>query len=359
MTPTQEQPHALVPARSGKPPAKAGDRSLSGLTKAAILMVSLGNETSSQILRQLSEEEVETLGREVARLPVISSSQATSVLEEFEQTSMARAYVLEGGVEYAKKMLTEAFGSDAGLSIVERLLKSLGADAADLVSLQKSDPKQLAKLIYNEHPQVIALVLSHLVPAQAAALLIALPAEIRADVAKRMAQLDQFSPEIVEKIASFIARRLKALGEFSRESYGGVRAVAEMLNRLDSTACDEILADIEKDDAALAETIRQLRFVFEDFLMVDANSMKALLAQTDRKALTVALKGVSPELKRQFMQAMSQRGAEMLNEDIEALGPVRIKEVEAAQQQIIAIARRLQAEGQFSLRGSGGDQYVV
>ncbi len=358
MTPTQEQPHALVPARSGKPPAKAGDRSLSGLTKAAILMVSLGNETSSQILRQLSEEEVETLGREVARLPVISSSQATSVLEEFEQTSMARAYVLEGGVEYAKKMLTEAFGSDAGLSIVERLLKSLGADAADLVSLQKSDPKQLAKLIYNEHPQVIALVLSHLVPAQAAALLIALPAEIRADVAKRMAQLDQFSPEIVEKIASFIARRLKALGEFSRESYGGVRAVAEMLNRLDSQVSEDLLSTIHRENEPLSETIRRLMFVFDDIRKLDKQDMTTLVSKIDRKALALALKGTSDRTRNHFTQCMSERSAEMLREDMEALGPVKIRDVETAQRQIIAVLRQLQAEGAIGTQ-SAGDRYVT
>ena len=162
-------------------------------------------------------------------------------------------------------MLTEAFGADTGASIAERLLNSLGADAADLVALQKSDPRQLAKLIYNEHPQVIALVLSHLVPAQAAALLNALPAELRAEVAKRMAQLEQFSPEIVEKIASFISRRLKALGEVgASQSYGGVRAVAEMLNRLEKTASDELLNTVAKENEPLSETIRQLMFVFED-----------------------------------------------------------------------------------------------
>ncbi|HZT30550.1 MAG TPA: flagellar motor switch protein FliG [Bryobacteraceae bacterium] len=341
------------------PPAPHSPASLPGVRKAAILLVTLGEQASAEIIRHLTEDEVQKVSREVARISSISTENAESVLEEYYHITLAGQYVIKGGLDYARKMLQGAFDTDTAKRLLERLGKAMTAEAASFDALQKADPQQLAKFVHKEHPQTIALILSHLVPSQAASLLGSLPLNLRSDVVRRMASLEQISPEIVSRIAGIIGQKLKDLGEFSRESYGGVRAVAEMLNRLDSTACDEILADIEKDDAALAETIRQLRFVFEDFLMVDANSMKALLAQTDRKALTVALKGVSPELKRQFMQAMSQRGAEMLNEDIEALGPVRIKEVEAAQQQIIAIARRLQAEGQFSLRGSGGDQYVV
>ncbi len=224
--------------------------------------------------------------------------------------------------------------------------------------MQKADPQQLAKFIHNEHPQTIALILSHLMPSQAAALLGSLPAHLRADVVRRMANLDQISPEIISKIATVIGQKLKDLGELSRESYGGVRAVAEMLNLLDTTMCEDLLTNIAEEDANLAETIRQLRFVFEDFLSIDPNGMKTLMAQIDRKVLTVALKGTSAELKKQFLSCMSQRGAEMLQEDIEALGPIRIKEVEAAQQQIIAVARKLQAEGAFSMK-AGGEQYVM
>ena len=330
-----------------------------GVRKAAILMITLGEQASAEIVRQLSEDDAQRVSREVARISAITPEQAEAVLEEFYQIAMAGQYVVRGGIDYARNMLMSAFGPDAGRRLLERLSKTLGAEAANFDALQKADPQQLAKFIHNEHPQTIALILSHLVPGQAASLLGSLPLDMRSDVVRRMASLDQISPEIVGKIAMVIEQKLKDLGEFSRESYGGVRAVAEMLNRLDANECEEILAGIGETDATLAETIRQLRFVFEDFLSADPASMKALMAQVDRKVLTVALKGTSPELKQQFMQAMSQRGAEMLREDIEALGPVRIKDVEAAQQQIIATARRLQAEGTVSLSGSGGEQYVV
>jgi flagellar motor switch protein FliG len=321
-------------------------------------MVSLGKDLSSQLLRQFSEEEVEMLCREVARLPNIQAEQAHDVLDEFYHTGLARSYVLEGGVDYAKKMLAGAFGTDEAQSMFERILRSLGTDAADLVALQKSDPLQLAKLIYNEHPQVIALVLSHLIPAQAAALLIALPAELRADVAKRMAQIDQFSPEIVEKIASFIGRRLKTLGEFSRESYGGDRAVAEMMNRLDRPVREELFATISLENKALSETIRELMFVFEDLQKLDKEDMKVLVGKIDRKALSVALKGTGDKMRSHFTQCMSERSAKMLQEDIEAMGPVKIRDVEANQQQIIGLLRQLQAEGAIGNQ-SAGDKYVT
>ncbi|HWB96528.1 MAG TPA: flagellar motor switch protein FliG [Bryobacteraceae bacterium] len=351
----ETRPEAALPP----PPAPALSTHLSGARKAAVLLVTLGEETSADLLRHLTEDEVQQVSREVARVGSVPPEQAEAVLEEYYQITLAGQYVLKGGMEYAKKMLLGAFGPETAKRLLERLSKTLGAEAANFDALQKADPQQLAKFVHSEHPQTIALILSHLIPPQAASLLGSLPPNMRSDVVRRMANLDQISPEIVSRIASVIGQKIKDLGEFSRESYGGVRAVAEMLNRMDGNECEEILTNIAEDDPALAETIRQLRFVFEDFLMVDSTSMKALLAQTDRKVLTLALKGVSPELKRQFVQAMSTRGAEMLNEDIEALGAVRIKDVEAAQQQIIATARRLQAEGQLSLRGSGNDQYVV
>jgi len=225
--------------------------------------------------------------------------------------------------------------------------------------LQKADPQQLAKFVHSEHPQTIALVLSHLNPSQAASLLISLPGNLRADVGLRMANLDQISPEVIHKIAAVLGQKLKALGEFSRESYGGVRAVAEMFNRLDSGTSKDILENIEAHDSGLAETIRHLMFVFEDMLMIDPNGIKEVLAKIDRKVLTLALKGTSDQLRNHFLEAMSQRGAEMLREDMDAVGPVKIKDVEAAQQQIIAVVRQLETEGVVSLKGAVGEQYVV
>ncbi|HUA21412.1 MAG TPA: flagellar motor switch protein FliG [Bryobacteraceae bacterium] len=330
-----------------------------GIRKAAILMIILGDQISGEILRQLDEEEVQSIGKEVARITSISNDQAETVLEEFYQMSMAREYVLKGGIDYAKKMLMNAFGPEHAMRLMDRLVKTLGSELASFDTLQKADPQQLAKFIHNEHPQTIALILSHLNASQAAALLTSLPQSLRADVALRMAHLDQISPDIISKIAAIIGQKLKALGELNRESYGGVRAVSEMFNRLDSGTSKEILEAIEQDDPKLVETIRHLMFVFEDLLLISPEAIKELLSKVDRKILTVALKGTSDQLKNHLMQVMSQRGAEMLKEDMEALGPVKIKEVEAAQQQIIAVVRQLEAEGTISLKGTVGEQYVV
>jgi len=322
-------------------------------------MIILGDQVSAEILRQMDEEEVQAIGHEVARITSISNDQAEGVLEEFYQMSMAHEYVLKGGIDYAKKMLMSAFGPEHARRLVDRLVKTLGSELASFDTLQKADPQQLAKFIHNEHPQTIALILSHLNASQAAGLLISLPQELRADVALRMAHLDQISPLIVSKIAAIIGQRLKSLGELNRESYGGVRAVSEMFNRLDSGSSKDILEAIEQNDPKLVETIRHLMFVFEDLLLLSQEAIKEMLGRVDRKILTVALKGTSDQLKNHILQLMSQRGAEMLREDLEALGPIKIKEVEAAQQQIIAVFRQLEAEGTISLKGTVGEQYVV
>ncbi len=333
--------------------------SLTGIRKAAILLVVLGETTSAALLKQLDEDEVQAVGREVAKIPSIAADQAEVLLDEFYQMTVAHDYVLKGGVDYAKRMLMQAFGPEHAKRMLDQLMSSLGSELASFDALQKADPAQLAKFIHSEHPQTIALVLSHLNPSQAAGLLVSLPPEMRADVALRMATLDQISPEIISKIAGVIGQKLKALGEVSRESYGGVRAVAEMFNRLDSGSSKEVLEAIEVNDAVLVESIRHLMFVFEDLLLLGPDGIKEVMAKTDRKLLTVALKGTSDQLKNHFLQSMSQRGAEMLREDMDALGPIKIKEVDAAQQQIIAIVRQLEAEGTISLKGTVGEQYVV
>jgi flagellar motor switch protein FliG len=330
-----------------------------GIRKAAILMIILGDQISGEILRNMDEDEVQKIGEEVARITSISPDQAESVLEEFYQMSMAREYVLKGGIDYAKKMLMTAFGPEHAKRLVDRLVKTLGSELASFDTLQKADPQQLAKFIHNEHPQTIALILSHLNASQAAGLLVSLPQELRADVALRMANLDQISPEIVSKIAVIIGQRLKALGEMNRESYGGVRAVSEMFNRLDSGTSKDILEAIEENDPKLVETIRHMMFVFEDLLVLSGEALKEMLGKVDRKTLTVALKGTSEQLKVHILQLMSQRGAEMLKEDMEALGPIKIKEVEASQQMIISVVRQLETEGVISLKGTAGEQYVL
>jgi flagellar motor switch protein FliG len=329
------------------------------MRKAATLLILLGEEHSAAILREFTETEVQLVAREIARIDSLTSEQAESALEEFYQMNMGRDFVVRGGMDYAKKMLNEAFGPEAGKKITDRLIMMLGGEYVHLDVLQKADPQQLARFIHNEHPQTIALVLSHLNATSGAGLLSSLPAELRPEVALRMANLDEITPEIVNKIAQVIGEKLQVVGQFSRESYGGVRAIAELFNQLDSGTGKEILDVIETQNPNLVETIRQLMFVFEDLLTIDANQLKEILSRVDRKMLTCALKGTSTKLREHFYSTMSARGVEMLKDDIEALGPVKIKDVEAAQQQIIVIVRQLEAEGVISLKGGGTEQYVV
>ncbi|MCU1274133.1 MAG: flagellar motor switch protein FliG [Bryobacterales bacterium] len=350
--------NAQLEADSGQAQAMASKAAdLSGIRKAAMLLISLGDQASAKIICQLSEDEVQRVSKEVARIRSISSEKLEIVLEEFHNLTIANDYVVSGGFEYARKMLIAAFGPETGNRLLDRLPKDL-AGKASFGALQKAEPKQLARFLQAEHPQTIALILSHLDSPKSAALLTSLAEDIRADVAMRMAALDQIAPEIIAKIGGVIEEKLKGLGDVSRESHGGVRAVAEMFNRLDSSISEGLLANIELRDPNTATSIRYLMFVFEDFLSLDQNSMKEVLARVDKKVLTIALKGTSDSLKNHFTSCMSQRGAEMLKEDMDAAGPVRIKDVEAAQKQIIASVKELQTEGVVSLKG-GSEQYVV
>jgi flagellar motor switch protein FliG len=330
-----------------------------GPRKAAILLLCLGEQGAADLLKQLTGEEVQEVSKEITLLGEVTPEQAEAVLQEFYEMTAAREYVIKGGLEYARRMLVSAFGLESAKKLLDQLAKSIGSDMASFDALQKADPQQLAKFIHGEHPQTIASIVSHLNPSQAASLLVALPQDIRADVTLRMAHLDQISPEVINKIAVVIGQKLNSLGELSRESYGGVRAVAEMLNRLDSGSSKEILDSIDQQDPNLAEAVRHLMFVFEDMMLIDITGMKEVLAKVDRKLLTVALKGTSEQLQNHFIQCMSQRGAEMLREDMDAMGPVRIRDVEASQQQIISVVRQLEAQGVISLKGTVGEQYVV
>jgi flagellar motor switch protein FliG len=331
-------------------------KAITGVQKAAALLTTLGEKTSGQIVKHLKDDEVQFVTQAIAQLDNLSSSDAESVLEEYHQMLLAQQYVVKGGLDYARSMLFSAFGPDVATKLLDRLREKMAADMANFDALQKADPQQLAKFIHNEHPQTIALVLSHLSASQAAALLSSLPSELRTDVAMRMAHLDQISPDIIHKIASVIEEKLRTLGEFNRESYGGVRAVAEMVNRLDLNESKEILNTIEQRDAQLFETIRHLMFVFEDLMQLDIRDLKELIQRVDRKVLTVALKGTSEQLKARIFSVMSQRAAEMLREDIEVIGAVKIREVEAAQQQIIALIREMEKEGTITLQQT---DYVV
>ena len=329
------------------------------IRKAAIFLVTLGEEASAELLRHLSGDEVHRLSQEVARLGSLPGEQTEKVLEEFYKMAIARRYATHGGVDFTRKLLARAFGPEESRRMIDHVVRSLGDTVASFDSLQRTDPQQLARFIHNEHPQTIALILSHLLPTQAASLLASLPAELRPDVVLRMASMDQISPEIISKIAAVISQKMKNIGGFSREAYGGVRAVSDICNRMDSEMSKQILEEIDVSDPTIATTIRNLMFVFEDILTLDETAMNELIGKVDRKVLITALKGTSERLKDHFTHRMSTRAKDMLIEDLESLGPVKIKDVEAAQQQVIAVVRQLEQQGVISLRGAVGEQYVV
>jgi flagellar motor switch protein FliG len=326
-----------------------------GPQKAAILLVTLGEKLGGEILKQLNEEEVKAVSKAIARLEKVTPSQTESVLEEFYQSTTGGGG--RGGFDYAKRMLSSAFGPEGARRLVEALPKGVRANK-NIESLQKADPALLSRFIEGEHPQTIALVLSHLAAPQAAALIASLPPPLRSDVVTRIAELDRVSNDVVARISLVIGEKLKSIGQVKSEPHGGPRSVAEILNRMDSAMSEEILTNMQEQQA-LVDAIRHYMFVFEDLLLIDATAMKELVAKIDRKLLTIALKGTSDQLKNHFLQCMSQRGAEMLREDMDAAGPVRIRDVETAQQQILAVVQQLESEGVLSLKGGGGDQYVV
>lgn len=332
---------------------------ISGLRKAAIAMVILGDDVASQVFPFLPDDDVQVLSREIAKLPDVSAEQAERVLAEIHELQQAARHFSDGGLDYAKRLLNSAYGPDRARGIIDRLVRSIGDEIPTFDALQKADPQQVAKFIQSESPQTIALVLSHLNSSSAAGMLMALPADVRTDVAMRMANLEQISPEIVRRIATILEVKLRSLGQFSRESYGGIPAVAEMFNRMEANSGQELLEQIEAQNTELGDAIRNLMFVFEDLLLVDSMGMREVLSRVDKKSLTVALKGVTDKLRDHFFTNMSERGASMLKEDMEAMGPVKIREVEAAQQEILQVVRQLEGEGVLSLRGAVGEQYVV
>ena len=337
--------------------APAHAQVLSGIQKAAILLISIGDQASAELLKRLGDDEVQAVTAAIASLPAISREQAEEVLEEFRSaTSHGQGH---GGVDFAKRILTSAFGAEGSKKHVERLPKAAGRSSDAGQRLQRLDPQLLARFVESEHPQTIALVLAHLSAGQSAAVLRSMPSDLRGEVTIRLASLDQISPVVMNKISAIISRKLQTLGEVKRESSGGLRAVAEIFNQLDGEMSNDILSQVGERDSALVESIRQQMFVFDDLMMIDANGIKELLGRADRKQLTIALKGSSDELRKHLLQGMSQRGAAMLLEDMEAMGPVKIKEVEGAQQMMIALLRQLEQEGVVSLKGGGDEQYIV
>ena len=328
-----------------------------GLRKAAILMLSLGEDAAAEVFKHLREDDIEQLTREISMIGIIQPTEKDTILEEFYTLSMAKSYVAEGGVEYAKAILIKSLGPEEARKIIDRIMKMLQSTEG-FYSLENIDPTQLSKFIQNEHPQTVALILAQLDSTKAAELLTALPENLRANVALRMASLKDISPDVVERVSAFIAKKLKAIGSFGRESHGGVRAVAEVLNRMERSTSRGVLEKVEQENPQLAISIRDMMFVFDDLLLVDDAGIREILQRADKKALTLALKGTSPELQQLFFKNMSQRAVEIMKEEMEVLGPVKVREVEKAQQEVVALVTKLNEEGVITV-GGGGDEYVT
>jgi len=331
---------------------------ISGLRKAAIVALMIGEDASASIFKHLSEDEIETLLGEMASLGRVSTKVGEQVLEEFHQTTLAAEHVARGDLEFAKRVLVKSFGPEAARRMIERVMRSFQSNAG-FASLEKADPQQLSKFILGEHPQTIALILAHLQPVNAAQLATLLPEELRVEVLTRMASLEDISPDVVSRISSVIETRLKALGGPSREQHGGVRAVAELFNRLERTVSTPVLESIEEQRPDLAVAIRNLMFVFDDLVNVDDNGMREIIQRADKKGLTIALKGASDEIRVRFFGNMSKRAGEMLKEEMDVLGAVRLRDVEKAQQEVVAIARKLEEEGLIQTGAAAGEAYVV
>ncbi|MGA3125301.1 MAG: flagellar motor switch protein FliG [Candidatus Korobacteraceae bacterium] len=331
----------------------------SGIRKAAILLVLLGEEIASLIYSNLNESELQKVTQEISDVGIIAPVEATAILNEYHDLSIAQEYMAQGGTEYAERLLIKTLGPDGAHHMLEAVNRAQELSASKLDSLQKADPQQLAKFLQGEHPQTIALIMAHLDPKQASALLMKLPEETRAAAVKRLAELRQFSPEMAQKVSVVLHKRLQTLGEQSRRAYAGFKGVADLLNRMEPSSCKVILELIERDDSKLAMSIRNLMFTFDDLLGVPEVGIRELLAQMDKKTLAQALKGASTQLRDHLFKSMSTRAVDMLKEDMEVLGPVRSKDVTKAQQECVAVARKLESQGKIQLKQENEDELVV
>lgn len=333
--------------------------SLSGGRKAAILIALMGEDAASALLRQLPESDIHLVTRELADIGTVPPELAYEVLEEYIRAASEHKVVTQGGADLARRLLVKTFGEDQAKGVLQKVAGLQQSSTAQLDSLRKVDPSQLAKFIEGEHPQTIALILAHLDEKQVAGVLMKLPEQVRADAVKRLAQLRQFSPEIAERVSSVLNRRLQGIGEQSRKTYAGFKSVADVMNRLESGVAKTILESLEQEDANLAISIRNFMFTFEDLLGVADVAIREWLGAVDKKILALSLKGASNDLKDHIFRSMSTRAADMLKEDMEALGPVRSKDVTQAQQEAVALMRKLEADGKVVLRSDGDDEYVV
>ncbi|ADG82394.1 flagellar motor switch protein FliG [Thermincola potens] len=332
-------------------------KGLTGKQKAAILLISLGPEISAQIFKHLRDEDIEQLTLEIANIRKVPTEVKEEIINEFHELLVAKEYIASGGIDYAKEVLEKALGNQKALEIINRLTATLQVKPFDFV--RKTDPSQLLNFIQSENPQTIALIIAYLEPEQAAAILGALPAERQADVARRIAIMDRTSPEIIREIERVLERKLSSVVSEDFTSAGGVQNVVDILNRVDRTTEKTIMESLEIQDPELAEEIKKRMFVFEDIVQLDDRAIQQVLREVDSKDLALALKGSSEEVAAKVSRNMSKRAADMLREDMEYMGPVRLRDVEEAQQRIVNVIRKLEEAGEIVIARGGGDEIIV
>jgi flagellar motor switch protein FliG len=330
---------------------------ISGLRKAAILMVSLDTETAAKIMGQLDREELERVTVEIARLGDVPDEMRQEVIEEYYTTSMASAYLEEGGLDYARRLLERSLKPEEAAQILEVVEQSI--QMAPFHFLQKADPANLLAFIQDEHPQTITLILSHLKPAIGAEVLAGLPPQKQLDVARRLAKMEQTTPDAIERVESGLQRRLFNMMSQDLRKTGGVETIAEILNLADRSTEKTILESMEEEDPELVEQIRRLMFVFEDILLVNDKGIQSVLREVDTQELALALRNASEDLKNKIFTNMSERAAELVREEMEYMGPVRLSDIEAAQQRIVDIVRKLEEQGDVIIQGRGGEEEIV
>ncbi|WP_027338688.1 flagellar motor switch protein FliG [Halonatronum saccharophilum] len=330
---------------------------LTGKEKAAILLVSLGPDASAEVFKHLSDEEIEDLTLEIANLDKVSTEVKDEVLNEFHQMCVAYDYISHGGMDYAKEVLEKALGASKANNIIDRLTASLQVRPFD--QLRKTDPSQILNFIQNEHPQTIALILAYLDSEQSALILSALPYDKQTEVAKRIATMERTTPDIIKEVERVLEQKLSSLMTNEYTVAGGIDSIVDILNLADRATEKKILEDLDEGDPELAETIRQKMFVFEDITLLADRDIQILLRQVDTDDLSLALKTVSDEVADKIFNNQSKRAAEMLKEDIEFLGPVRISDVEEAQQKIVNEIRKLEDAGEIIVNRGGEDEVVV
>ncbi|MCI9337974.1 MAG: flagellar motor switch protein FliG [Lachnospiraceae bacterium] len=328
-----------------------------GVQRAAILLISLGPERSAGIFKHLKEEEIEEMTLEIANIRSVTPQVKEAVITEFYELCLAQQYIAEGGIGYAKDLLEKALGADKAMDVIGKLTASLQVKPFEFV--RKTDATQLINFIQDEHPQTIALILSYLSPNQAAMVMSALPPEGQADVARRIAVMDRTSPDIIKEVEKVLESKLASLVNQDYTIIGGVDAVVEILNTVDRGTERHIMETLEVEEPELAEEIRKKMFVFEDILLLDDRAIQRVLRDVENNDLTMAMKSTKDEVKEAIFNNMSKRLAVMIKEDMDFMGPVRMKDVEEAQQKIVNVIRKLEDAGEIVISRGGGDEIVV